>query len=261
MRLQESPLGGGLHGLVAPVTGATVVFTTRRGGVSRAPFDSLNLSSATGDEPADVDCNRRAVSAALGIPAGWATARQVHGCAVAVTGAGGVAPAEADAIVTTEPGTPVAILTADCVPIALAGAGVVAAVHAGWRGLCRGVVAAGAERARAAGGGSALEGWIGPCIGPCCYEVGPEVPEAFAARYPQAPDCRVMVGGSLHFDLRAASATALAGAGVRLTGPVDVPCTACDRRFFSHRRDAAQSGTTGRQALIAWLDGRERPPR
>ncbi|HWD08665.1 MAG TPA: polyphenol oxidase family protein [Actinomycetota bacterium] len=251
------------------MTGAKVVFTTRLGGVSRAPFDSLNLSSASGDEPADVERNRRAVSAALGIPAGWATARQVHGCAVVVTGAGGVAPAEADAIVTTEPGTPVAILTADCVPIALAGAGVVAAVHAGWRGLCRGVVAAGAERARAAGGGgsalegggSALEGWIGPCIGPCCYEVGPEVPEAFAARFPQAPDCRVMVGGSLHFDLRAASAAALAGAGVRLAGPVDVPCTACDRRFFSHRRDAAQLGATGRQALIAWLDGEEGTPR
>ncbi|HLI57546.1 MAG TPA: laccase domain-containing protein, partial [Actinomycetota bacterium] len=138
------------------------MFTTRTGGVSPPPFDSLNLSTATGDDPAGVERNRRVLAEVLGIPSGWAMARQVHGCAVLEATAPprtGAAPPEADAVVTTERGMPVAILTADCVPIAIAGEGVVAAVHAGWRGLCRGVVGAGAERARAAAAGGALEAW------------------------------------------------------------------------------------------------------
>lgn len=266
LRLHGVSLRGGIPVLVAPAAGAGVVFTTRAGGSSPPPFDSLNLSASTGDRATNVGRNRESVSHALGIAPAWAMARQVHGSRVLVAASPTGDPAsgrpvperpvpEADAIVTGQPGTPVAVLVADCVPIALVGAGVVAAVHAGWRGLTQGVIAAGADGARAAGGegATALEGWIGPCIGPCCYEVGVEVPQAFAARYPEAPDCTVSVGTSLRFDLRAAAAAALESAGVRVAGSLDVPCTSCDPRFFSHRRDAARHGTTGRQGLIAWL--------
>jgi YfiH family protein len=145
----------------------------------------------------------------------------------------------------------VAVLVADCVPIALAGAGVAAAIHAGWRGICAGVIEAAVETADPGGSAGGLSAWIGPCIGPCCFEVGPEVPEQFAAGHPWAPDCSVRVAGSLHFDLRMASAAVLEDRGVAVAGGLDVPCTRCDPRFFSHRRD----GTPHRQALVTWVGG------
>jgi len=243
-----------------------VAFSTRLGGVSPAPYDSLNLSPATGDDPERVAANRLRLSGALGLPADWALARQVHGCGVLVDPAGvqpagvepgGVQPgtvraaAEADAVVVHDPGRPAAVLVADCVPIALVGDGVAAAVHAGWRGLCAGVIEAAVAAAGDPPGG--LTAWIGPCIGACCYEVGPEVPEAFVARRPGAPACIRVVGGASHFDLRAAAAWVLGRAGVKLTGSGEGACTACDPRFFSHRRDARGGGTTGRQGLLVWV--------
>jgi YfiH family protein len=154
---------------------------------------------------------------------------------------------EADAIVVRAPHRPAAVLVADCVPIALSGPGVAAAVHAGWRGLCAGVIEAAVATAGAARGFSA---WIGPCIGPCCYEVGAEVPEQFARGHRSAPDCCERVGGALHFDLRRAAAAVLEACGVAVAGDLDVPCTCCDPRFFSHRRD----GTLDRQALLTWVE-------
>lgn len=225
--------------------------STRLGGVSPAPYDSLNLSLATGDRPERVAANRQRLSGALGIPAAWALARQVHGCGVLVDPPGTGTGAEADAVVVHRPGRPAAVLVADCVPIALVGDGVAAAVHAGWRGLCAGVI----EAAVAATGTppGALTAWIGPCIGPCCYEVGPEVPEAFVARRPGAPACTRPVGGATHFDLPAAAAWVLGRAGVAVTASGEWACTACDPRFFSHRRDARGGGTTGRQGLLVWV--------
>lgn len=236
LRLVGAYLKDGLMVLAPPVPG--IVFTTRQAG---------NMRSGSPEAAA----RRRAVSEALGIPSEWATANQVHGRAVLCAGEGG-GPPDADAVVVREPNRPVAVLVADCVPIALAGVGVAAAVHAGWRGLCGGVI----EAAVAAADPSLSEAlnltaWIGPCIGPCCFEVGPEVPEQFAAGHPGAPDCSVNVDGSLHFDLRRASAAVLKSSGVAVNGGVDVPCTRCDPRFFSHRRD----GTHDRQALVTWVAG------
>jgi len=226
--------------LVPPSPG--IAFTTGLAG---------DLSLSSGD-PAGAAANRTRVSDALGIPDTWATARQVHGRSVVCVGTDDVKVPEADAVVVRQPDRPVAVLVADCVPIALAGPGVAAAVHAGWRGLCAGVieaaVAAAQPRDSSSGG---LSAWIGPCIGPCCFEVGPEVPERFARGHPDAPDCTERVGASLRFDLRKAGAAVLEASGVEVAGNLDAPCTCCDHRFFSHRRD----GTPDRQALITWVEG------
>lgn len=238
LRLWDVGFKDGLMVLVPPAPG--IAFTTRLAG---------NLSLSAGD-PAMAAANRRAVSEALGIPDDWATARQVHGRGVVCADVAGAQPPEADAIVVREPDRPAAVLVADCVPIALSGPGVAAAVHAGWRGLCAGVIEAAVATAGAAGG---LSAWIGPCIGPCCFEVGAEVPEQFALTHPDAPDCCEGSGRveTLHFDLRRAAAALLEACGVEVAGDLDVPCTCCDPRFFSHRSD----GTLQRQALVTWVEG------
>jgi YfiH family protein len=236
LRLQDVGLKDGLKVLVPPAPG--IVFTTRLTG---------NLSLAAGD-PATAAANRRAVSEALGIPDEWATARQVHGRGVFCADVAGVQPPDADAIMVREPHRPVAVLVGDCVPIALSGPGLTAAIHAGWRGLCAGVIEAAVATAGATSG---LSAWIGPCIGPCCFEVGPEVPEQFAGGHPSAPGCCELVDGTLRFDLRRAAAAVLGACGVEVAGDLDVPCTCCDPRFFSHRSD----GTLERQALVTWVEG------
>jgi purine-nucleoside/S-methyl-5'-thioadenosine phosphorylase / adenosine deaminase len=237
LRLWDADFKDGLKVLVSPAPGIT--FTTGLAG---------NLNPSGGD-PAKAAANRTAVSEALGIARGWMTARQVHGREVLFADRARPERAgapQADAIVVRQPGRPVAVLVADCVPIALSGPGVAAAVHAGWRGLCAGVI----EAAVAGAGPSAgLSAWIGPCIGACCFEVGAEVPEQFAASHPFAPDCCESVGGRLHFDLRKAAAAVLETSGAKVAGGLDAPCTCCDRRFFSHRRDR----TPQRQALVTWV--------
>lgn len=245
--------------VLTPAT-AGIAFTTRLGGESGRPFDSLNLSGSVGDEPTAVAANRERVSEALGISPAWQMARQVHGSGVFLA-PGGEAPCpcpEADAVVVRTPDTPAVVLVADCVPVALTGPGVAVAVHAGWRGLCGGVIEAALRHAGGGAGaacGRDLCAWIGPCIGPCCFEVGPEVPARFAASHPGAPEVCERVRGSLYFDLRAAVAHVLGSAGVRLGGSPPVACTACDPRFFSHRRDGRGGAATGRQALITWVPG------
>jgi YfiH family protein len=236
LRLRDVGFKDGLMVLGPPAPG--IAFTTRLAG---------NLSLSTSD-PGRGAANRAAVSEALGIAREWATARQVHGRGVVCADVAGVQPLEADAVVVREPHRPAAVLVADCVPIALRGPGVAAAVHAGWRGLCAGVIEAAVATLGPSPGVSA---WIGPCIGPCCFEVGAEVPEQFAVTHPNAPDCREGGNGRTHFDLRRAAAAILGACGVEFAGPLDVPCTCCDPRFFSHRRD----GTLERQALIAWVEG------
>jgi YfiH family protein len=241
LRLRDVGFKDGLMVLIPSAPGIT--FTTGLAG---------NLSLSNGD-PARAALNRAAVSEALGIPEEWTTARQVHGRRVLCADAPRGEVPEADAVVVREPHRPAAVLVADCVPIALSGPGVAAAIHAGWRGLCAGVIEAAVEAAGAAGGLSplsALSAWIGPSIGPCCYEVGVEVPEQFAVGHPSAPDCCDRVGGTLRFDLRRAAAAVLEACGVAVAGDLDLPCTCCDPRFFSHRRD----GTLDRQALVVWVE-------
>jgi hypothetical protein len=152
----------------------------------------------------------------------------------------------ADGLWTDEPGLPVLAMSADCLPIALArtngGPPAVAVLHAGWKGLLAGIVAAGVE---ALGSGS-LVAAVGPAIGPCCYEVGEEVAEPYRARF----GADVVHGRSL--DLWACAERALLAAGVSRVDRFD-RCTACEpETFFSHRRD---HGVTGRQGVIAYVIG------
>lgn len=224
--------------VLRPADGPPAAFTTRRGGTSEAPFDALNLSFVVGDAEDVVRSNRRTAGSAVGRDGEWSVVRQVHGGdVVEATGAGRLA--DADAVWTSDPSRTVAVLAADCVPVLLAGRGSVAVAHAGWRGLLAGVV----ERAAAAAGATAA--WIGPAIGPCCYEVGADVGGSFADRFGDD-----VVSARSTLDLWAAAARA-----ARRGGASDVHtarlCTSCHPDlFFSHRRDA---GRTGRQALIARL--------
>jgi len=218
-----------------------VAFTTRAGGVSGGPYDSLNLALLSDDDPANVEENRRRACAAVGADATLlAINRQEHTVLVhrAEPGARGE---PGDGLWTDEPGVPMLKLTADCVPIAIAranGAGpALALVHAGWRGLAEGVVAA---AVRALGGGS-LAGAVGPAIGPCCYQVGPEV----AARF----DTDLTRDGIL--DLWTAAERALRAAGVARVDRVDL-CTRCNPDlFFSHRRQGPVRGAQGVVGLVA----------
>ncbi len=224
--------------------GAVVVaFSERQGGVSDGPYASLNLGLLTEDEPARVEENRRRLCARLDAePERAALNRQVHGARVnrAVPGGRGT---PGDAIWTDEAELPVMVLTADCLPIALAVDGPqprIALVHAGWRGLLAGVVeAAVAELGRA--GHAAL----GSGIGPCCYEVGEDVAAAFRDRF----GAGVVRGRRV--DLAAAAAKLLRDTGWQVEDLGD--CTSCNpERFFSHRRDG---GLTGRQGAIALVRG------
>ena len=242
--------------------GVVAAFSSRAGGFSAAPYDSLNLGLRVGDDLRTVLRNRRRLATVLsvaGLP--WATLRQVHGATVVrarreLLGQGPPEArpplAEADGLVTGEPGLVLAVSTADCVPVLLAdpAAGVVAAVHAGWRGLAVGVLEAGVAAFAAAGADlGASVAVVGPAIGPCCYEVGPEVAEAVGERYPAA--AATTLQGTPAIDTTAAAGQALERAGL---GAVRAAreCTAHQpERFFSHRRD----GVTGRQAgVIALLE-------
>ncbi|HEX2087903.1 MAG TPA: polyphenol oxidase family protein [Solirubrobacteraceae bacterium] len=222
----------GDHVSAALPHGVRVAFTTRRGGVSRPPYDSLNLGRWTDDEPAAVEENRRRLLAALGLRR-LAFGRQVHGAHV-VRDAAEVL--EADGQVTTEAGVGVMALTADCMAIALAAPGAAGMVHAGWRGLAGGVVEAAVEATGAVGAAA-----IGPCARGCCYEVGDEVRAALGV--PAA-------GGPALVDLPALARERLAAAGVEQVHDTGL-CTMCGDAslFFSHRRDG---GRTGRQAGVAW---------
>jgi hypothetical protein len=218
-----------------------VAFTTRRGGVSDGPFASLNLGRATSDDPASVDENRRRLCDAVGAaPTALALNRQRHSATVN-RAQRGLRDEPGDGLWSDEAGVPMLKLTADCVPIALARVGgdhpALALLHAGWRGLLEGIVEAGA--ASIADG--RLVAAVGPAIGPCCYEVGPEVAEPFRHRF----GADVVRAGRL--DLWASAERALRAAGCDEVERLDL-CTACQPElFFSHRRDA---GRTGRQGVI-----------
>jgi polyphenol oxidase len=226
-------------------------FTTRRGGVSVAPFDTLNLGGKWGDRPEAVAENRRRLRAAAGGDIHFAT--QVHGCDVASVAAGTpvavLAAAKADALVALGPGPVVGVYVADCVPVLIAdvATGAVAAVHAGWRGTVAGVLSA--ALARMAAGGSRmvdLRVAIGPSIGPCCFEVGPEVVTAVEDAAPDARAAGAVIDHQPrpHVDLWTLNRLEAERAGVP-PDAIDVAaaCTSCDRaRFFSYRRDHGNTG-------------------
>jgi YfiH family protein len=218
----------------------TVAFTTREGGVSEGPFASLNLDTKGGDDPGRVAENRRLACDRLGLDSGrLAWNLQRHSPTVHRADAGG-SGRPGDALWTDEPGLPLLALTADCLPIAIASANgrpALAVVHAGWRGLAAGVV----EAAVAALGGGPTAAVVGPAIGPCCYEVGPEV----SARF----DADLTRDGIL--DLWSAAERALRRAGVARVDRVDL-CTRChEELFFSHRRQGRRRGVQGVIGAVA----------
>ncbi len=238
----------GVPWLEADLAGeATACFTSREGGVSKGPFASLNLGLLTEDRREDVLTNRQRLASAAGFDAGRVSmGRQVHGAGLAFAGPevpgayaapGPQPPPEADGQMTSEQERPLLVLVADCLPVALIGEEGLAMLHCGWRGLAAGIIGQAEKEigARVAA--------IGPGIGPCCFEVGPEVEAAFADLGPG------LVRGR-NLDLPEAARRLLARAGVEEVETAGI-CTYCDERFFSHRRDR---GVTGRQAGIAWLN-------
>jgi hypothetical protein len=220
--------------------GYEVAFSTRVGGVSEGAFASLNIGLLTDDERRRVEENRRRLYESAGAdPERTVWPRQVHGARVLRAVEQG---READGLWTDERGVALTVVTADCLPVALARTGgahpAVALVHVGWRGLAAGIVA----EARAALGAYPVAGVIGPGIGSCCYEVGEDV----ATPIEQVYGPGLYRNGRL--DLPTATERALRAAGVARVDRLDA-CTACHpERFFSHRRDA---GVTGRQGAIA----------
>jgi YfiH family protein len=218
-----------------------VVFSTRTGGVSDGDYASLNLGLLSGDDRDLVQENRsRLYEAVRADPERVSWPRQTHGAAVVRAGGRG---AEADAIWTEEPGEPVLVVTADCVPVALVRLGgrpAVALAHVGWRGLLAGVVPA----VVSALGSRHVAAAIGPGIGPCCYDVGEEVSDPVRTAFGPG----LSTNGRL--DLPGAVERSLRNAGCVRVDRLD-ECTACNHdRYFSHRRD---DGHTGRQGAIAYV--------
>lgn len=222
-------------------------FSTRQGGVSTGPFASLNLGRSVGDELAAVEENLRRFARTAGLDGDALYAvSQVHGADVRAVqrsdDPAALRAVEADGLVAGERGVAVSVRTADCLPVLLADptTGRVAALHAGWRGVVRGIVPAGVAALGPAPGVLAA---VGPGIGPCCFEVGPDVAETIAA---SAPGAAVVVAGRdgarPRVDLRAAVRAQLRAAGVERVDDV-AACTMCDaERFFSFRRDGKRSG-------------------
>lgn len=256
-----------------PHAGASVVVTTRHGGVSRGAFATMNLGRRGDDDPQSVTVNReRAASLVAAKPQQLTFGEQVHGTKVAVVTARdqGHAFDDTDALVTNAPDTPLVILTADCAAVVLfdPARNAIGIAHAGWRGAAARIAAATVARMREAFGcdPGGLLAAIGPCIGPCCYEVGPEVIDVVSAAFPDdagellmEPD--MASAGSFrasvnedrkHFDLWRANELALIDTGVPESQiEVSALCTSCRTDlFYSHR---AEHGNTGRFGALVTL--------
>jgi YfiH family protein len=230
------------------LAGARAIFSTRHGGVSEGPYESLNLGILTDDEPDRVTENRHRLATEAGLePDRVAMGWQIHGTDLREWDAPppqsaftepGTELDRVDGHLTRQPGLALMVLVADCFPVALAGDGRVAMLHCGWRGLAGGIVEKAVERFEQPPAAA-----VGPGIGPCCYEVGQEVLQAFED-IDGAADDRML-------DLRAVIAHKLAAAGVTDVQHLD-HCTSCrPELYFSHRRD---NGVTGRQAGLVVLD-------
>jgi YfiH family protein len=249
------------------------VFTTRNGGVSNPPFDSFNLGRPSDDDRAAVDTNRARLQAAIGLAPVFMS--QVHGVATVelpqAPGAGACGGIVADACTTATPGVVCTVRVADCLAVLLTDTRgtVVAAAHAGWRGLANGVLE---ENFRAfealllGQAGSPLPGpvasgtlaWLGPCIGPEAFEVGPEVREAFMSSAGAAERCFLpRPGGKWLADLPALARQRLTALGITRIYGNDGSAPWCTVNnpslFFSHRRDSVPLGGSGRMAACIWI--------
>ena len=229
-------------------------FTTLRhgAGASQSPFDTFNLGLRSGDDVQVVDRNRAELIERFALPSAPRWLHQVHGTKVAIDP--GFDEPEADAAITRAPGTVLAILTADCMPVVFASddGSEVGAAHAGWRGLAGGVLEATVAAMQASP--ENVVAWLGPAAGPQAYEIGTEVFDAFVSNDPRAASAfTVTLPGQWRIDLYALARQRLADAGVTRVFGGDL-CTITDpQRFFSHRRDQR----TGRMATLAWIHPRE----
>ena len=237
--------------------GIGAVMTTRAGGVSAAPFDSLNLRDGLSDDPQAVAENQCRLRAAIGGTPVWL--KQVHGATVVPLTAASTRPdappISADGCWTTEPGVVCAVQVADCLPVLFAAPGArgVAAAHAGWRGLAGGVLEAsiGALCGAAHCEPGELQAWLGACIGPRCFEVGPDVLEAFGAgSHGETLAFVPFKPGKWHADLPLLASERLHAAGVRSISGGHWCTVEEASRFFSFRRD----GVTGRMAAAVWIE-------
>jgi purine-nucleoside/S-methyl-5'-thioadenosine phosphorylase / adenosine deaminase len=233
---------------IIPTEGIFHGFPERHGGVSTGLRSSLNLGYRWGDERAAVEENRRIVAAHEGFdPEALQVTQHVHGTAVWRVGEPQPTPPEFDALVTDRPGPVLAAFAADCIPMVFADpdARVVGAAHAGWRGTVGGVGRNVVERMVELGARpEAIRVALGPSIGPCCFEVGPEVVDAFRDALGEVDGLVVAGPRKDHIDLRVAARAILERAGVR-RDHVDAapPCTRCNPdRFFSYRRDGKEGG-------------------
>lgn len=238
------------------VPGVAALMTTRRGGFSAAPFDSMNVRDGLGDEPVAVERNRSLLERTIGVPP--VHLNQVHGrgvvCLHRADAQCTALPHEADASFTTDSGVACAVQVADCLPVLFAAPGVVAAAHAGWRGLATGVLEATLDALCAASGcqPQAVEAWLGPCIGPRQFEVGDDVRQAFAADHSvDALRFAPLESGKWLANLPLLATDRLRQRGVRSISGGSW-CTVEDAsRFFSFRRDRI----TGRMVAAIWLTG------
>jgi len=246
------------------ISGINACMTERHGGVSAAPWDSMNLGSHVGDDPLAVARNRQLL--AQTIAARPVFMDQVHGVHVLALAQDTPDGLQADACWTQQPGVACTVMVADCLPVLLCDdrGQWVAAAHAGWRGLAgqqgQGVLESLWLQLQAQGAQAAhTRAWLGPCIGPQAFEVGPEVREAFvqngldlAAYFKPQPDGRFLA------DLAGLARWRLQQLGIgQFEGNSSQPewCTVAQpSRFFSHRRDSRVLGTTGRMAACIWLD-------
>ncbi len=247
------------------------VCTTRAGGVSKPPFDSLNLGRPSNDDPVAVDTNHARLQAALGVVPVFLS--QVHGVeTVQLTAPPGEARTMvADACVSATPGVVCAVRMADCLPVLLTDVNgtVVAAAHAGWRGLANGVLERNFRCFEALVQGqpgavvsdpvsSRTLAWLGPCIGPQAFEVGSEVREVFLQQDAEAHQCfTAKSGGKWLADLAALARLRLRILGLSRIYGNDGSLTWCTvgnpSLFFSHRRDSLALGGNGRMAACIWI--------
>jgi YfiH family protein len=237
----------------APVSVHAIVTTRWMPGRSRPPFDAMNLGARCGDAPDAVAENRDLLIDLLGLPAAPHWLHQVHGTRVFAAddkSVEGASEPEADAAVTRTPGSVLAVLSADCLPVLLCSddGHAIGVAHAGWRGLAAGVIKAAVERLGASA--EHLLAWLGPAIGPASYEVGGDVRAAFVTRDAHAASAFAATRpGHWRCDLYALARLRLAAAGVtRIYGGAFDTCA--DARFYSYRRERE----TGRFASLIWMD-------
>ncbi|MGR4051148.1 purine nucleoside phosphorylase YfiH [Kosakonia cowanii] len=229
--------------------GVAACSSTRIGGVSQPPYDALNLGAHCGDNSEHVEENRARLFAAAGLPSKPVWLEQVHGTAVLKLDGGPYASKRADASYSNTPGTVCAVMTADCLPVLFCNrdGSEVAAAHAGWRGLCAGVleetIACFADKP-----GNVLA-WLGPAIGPEAFEVGPEVREAFMAHDAAAESAFRPQGEKYFADIYQLARQRLASVGVEHIYGGEHCTFSQQSDFFSYRRDK----TTGRMASFIWL--------